>query len=334
MKNILLLHTGGTFGMSPIEPSKTLRPGNIQGDIEKYLPDIKHVANLDIQVPFNKDSSDIGPPEWKVLADLIQINAEKYDGFVIIHGTDTIVYTAAALSFLLDIRRKPVILTGSQRPLSSIRSDARGNLINSIELATFEIPEVGVCFGNKLFRGNRTKKISIESYQSFDSPNYPPLAHIGLKIQLSKNNFRTDSRSEIFNALFDNQFTIITVYPGLNPQFYEYLFRSKNKSVILEAYGAGNLPVTEPNWIPFIAELKRSGKSVYIISQSAHGRVDLELYECGRQALDAGIVSLRDMTLETAIVKLMILQANEKEQNKIENMMTYSYAGEITEHED
>jgi len=320
--------------MSPIEPSKTLRPGNIQGDIEKYSPDIKNIANLDIQVPFNKDSSDIGPLEWKILVDLIQQNADLYNGFVVIHGTDTIVYTAAALSFLLNIGRKPVILTGSQRPLSSIRSDARGNLINSIELATYEIPEVGVCFGNKLFRGNRTKKISIESYQSFESPNYPPLAQIGLKIQLSKSIFRNEPRNVNFKALFDNHLMVITVYPGLNPQFYKQVFRSNTKSVILEAYGAGNLPVTEPNWIPFIAELKSSGKSVYIMSQSAHGKIDLELYECGRQAQEAGSVSLGDMTLETAIVKLMILQANEKDQKKIEDMMIRSYVGEITENEE
>jgi L-asparaginase len=334
MKNIFLLHTGGTFGMSPIEPSMTLKPGNIQDDIEKYLPDIKDIADIKIQVPFNKDSSDIGPADWKILTDLIHKNADNYDGFVIIHGTDTIVYTAAALSFVLNIGRKPVILTGSQRPLSSIRSDARGNLINSIELATYAIPEVGICFGNKLFRGNRTKKISIESYQSFDSPNYPPLAQIGLNIQLAKKNFWDQSRKEIFNPLFDNQFRVITVYPGLDPSLYEHVFNSNIKSVIIEAYGAGNLPVSEPNWIPFISKLKKSGKSVFIISQSAHGKVDLDLYECGRQAQEAGAISLRDITLEAAIVKLMILQAIENNQNKIDEMMIHSYSGEITEKED
>jgi L-asparaginase len=329
MKRLLLLHTGGTFGMSPIEPHKTLQPGNIQDDIETYLPELKRIANLDIQVPFNKDSSDIGPEDWQLLVKIVQSNRDKYDGFIIIHGTDTIVFTAAALSFLLDTGEKPVILTGSQRPISSVRSDARGNLFNSIELSTHEIPEVGICFGNQLFRGNRTKKISIESYQGFESPNYQPLAKIGLNIQLFKQYFWQQPRKNDLKPLFNTQFTIIPVYPGLNPDSYQSILDSNIKSIILEAYGAGNLPVDSPDWIPFIEKTKIAGKSVFVISQSAHGAVDLELYLCGRRALEAGAISLGDMTLEAAIVKLMILQANENDQLKIEERMRQSIAGEI-----
>jgi L-asparaginase len=220
-------------------------------------------------------------------------------------------------------------LTGSQRPISSVRSDARGNLINSIELATHEIPEVGICFGNQLFRGNRTKKMSIESYQGFESPNYQPLAKIGLNIQLFEQYFWQQERKYYLKPLFDTQFAVIPVYPGLNPESYQSIIDSGIRSIILEAYGAGNLPVDNPNWIPFIEKIKNAGKSVFVISQSAHGAVDLDLYLCGRKASEVGAVSLADMTLESAIVKLMILQANEKSQLIIEQRMRQSIAGEI-----
>ena len=186
MKCVLIIHTGGTFGMTPMEPEQTLKPGNIEEQIDVYIPRIREKVDISIKIPFNLDSSNIGPVEWRILYTLISEEVENYDGVVIIHGTDTLVYTAAALSFFLLDLKKPVILTGSQRPLSALRTDARGNLINSVELATYDIPEVLICFGDRLFRGNRTKKMSIESFQSFESPNFPPLANIGLNVNINK----------------------------------------------------------------------------------------------------------------------------------------------------
>lgn len=173
MKRILLIHTGGTFGMTPMAPENTLQPGRIEQDIASHLPDLSKMAEINIEIPFNLDSSNIGPDQWGEIYALLEKNYAQYDGFIIIHGTDTLVYTATAISFLAAKYSKPIIFTGSQRPLSAIRSDARSNLINAVELATRDIPEVTICFDNKLFRANRTKKQSIESYHGFDSPNYP-----------------------------------------------------------------------------------------------------------------------------------------------------------------
>jgi len=328
MKNILIIHTGGTFGMSPIEPTKTLKPGNIQSDIEKYLPEVHRIANLEIQIPFNKDSTNIGPHDWKLLFSILKREMNNYDGFVIIHGTDTLVYTASALSFLLGDLQKPLILTGSQRPLSSIRSDAKSNLINALELATMDIPEVAICFGNNLFRGNRTKKISIESYHGFESPNYPPLATIGLNIHLKKQNILKDRININLQPEFDPSAVVIHVTPGLNPQQYLPMIAGNTRVFILSGFGAGNLPNMEQNWIEFISKAADKNKLVFIGSQSPHGQVDLELYDSGILAKNAGALSLDDMTIESALVKSMLLLANFEDPNIIKKYFEQPLAGE------
>ncbi len=186
MKKIMLIHTGGTFGMVPMKPSNTLAPSLIQDQILTHVPEIQKIADIDFDVVFNLDSSNIQIHHWQKLAQYIYERYSDYDGFVIIHGTDAMIYTASALSYMLRGIGKPVVLTGSQRPLAQIRSDARSNLINSMELATYPIPEVSIFFDTHLFRGNRTIKISSTQYDAFASPNYPSLAEVGLDIKLSK----------------------------------------------------------------------------------------------------------------------------------------------------
>jgi L-asparaginase len=330
MKKILIIHTGGTFGMSPADPSKTLRPGNLESEIEKHLPALGSIAVIEIQIPFNLDSSNIGPEQWIVMYKIIAGQAEKFDGFVLIHGTDTLVYTAAALSFMLTGFGKPVIITGSQRPLSAIRSDARSNLVNAVELATMQIPEVAICFDNKLYRGNRTKKISIESYRGFESPNYPLLASIGLRIHLHPENFLHAVIPHQLKPKIDPDISVIHLFPGIRTEAYHELLDQPIRSVIIAGFGAGNFPVYGKKWPDFISACIKTGKIVCIASQSPHGRVDPELYETGRQALDAGAVGMRDMTLESAIVKLMILQGNFKARGKIIGILQESLAGEMT----
>lgn len=317
--------------MSPLAPSKTLRPGLIEDQISQYLPSLKSVADVDIETPFNLDSSNIGPRQWQQLYHLINTHQANYDGFVLIHGTDTLVYTAAALSFLLPGLTKPVILTGSQRPLSAIRSDARGNLINAVELATRDIPEVAVCFNDKLYRGNRTKKMSTESYHGFISPNYPALATIGLNLGLRRQYFRQPDTRIILNPEFNTRILSLAVFPGMNFKSYIPAIGDAYHAIILAGFGAGNLPNSDPDWIQFIADAVARGILVAICSQSPHGTVDLDLYECGRQAGEAGALSLHDMTLEASIVKLMLLQGNFSEPDKIKSLLNKSIAGELTE---
>ncbi|TFG97101.1 MAG: asparaginase, partial [Calditrichales bacterium] len=259
MKKILVIHTGGTFGMTPAEPDQTLKPGNIEKDLNENLPFVRDFADISIRIPFNLDSSDIGPDEWVILYRLIKEEIDQYDGIVMIHGTDTLVYTAAALSFLLNDLNKPVILTGSQRPLSALRSDARGNLINSVELATFNVPEVLVCFGNRLFRGNRTKKISIESFQSFDSPNYPPLATIGLNVSLNKPYILANRTGLKLEAKFDPHVLPVQIFPGLTPEPFQNVLNGTTRAIILEGFGAGNFPAVTSAWIEFIQHAKSAG---------------------------------------------------------------------------
>ncbi len=331
MKKILIIHTGGTFGMSPADPAKTLRPGNLEAAIEKHLPALNSLARIDIRIPFNLDSSNIGPERWLEIHRIILENGADYDGFVLIHGTDTLVYTAAALSFTLSDFKRPVILTGSQRPLYAIRSDARSNLINAVELATMPIPEVAICFDNKLYRGNRTKKISIESYQGFESPNCPLLATIGLKIHLRPDNFFKKRIPVKLKPIFDTDLAIIHLFPGIKTKMYQDLLKEPIRSLIIAGFGSGNFPTYDNQWNNFIAECGALGKLVCITSQSPHGRIDLNLYETGKQALDAGAVGLEDMTLEASIVKLMLLQGNYDDQQKLKSLLGVSIAGEVTE---
>ncbi len=331
MKNILIIHTGGTFGMTPVLPSMTLKPGNIKADIEKYLPLLKDIAHIHFKIPFNLDSSNISPDEWLKIFSIIKIEQDHYDGFVIIHGTDTLVYTAAALSYLLIGLRKPIILTGAQRPLSAIRSDARGNLINAVELATHPIPEVAICFGNKLLRGNRTKKLSMESYAGFESPNYPELASIGLNIQLHPHNFLNSKQRSLLKPVFDSGLMVIQIYPGLEPELYGFVFKTAVRAILLLGYGVGNLPNPRPNWLKFITALLAAGKLVFIGSQSVHGQVDMHLYEFGKQAEKLGCISLQDMTTEAALVKLMLLLGNFNDPHLIKKYFSLALAGELGE---
>jgi L-asparaginase len=330
MKNVLIIHTGGTFGMTPVDPDQTLKPGNIEQSLDQYVPNIHKIANIAIEIPFNLDSSNIGPAEWKIVHTILCNSMDSYDGFVIIHGTDSLVYTASALSYLFLGLKKPVILTGSQRPLSALRTDARVNLVNAIELSTYDISEVAICFANKLFRGNRTKKESIESFQSFDSPNYPPLATVGLNVTLHEHYFvKQKDDLELFPD-FTQGIQTIKIYPGLDPKPYKKIIDPSSRAIILEGLGSGNLPARNNDWIDFISDLRSKEILVFITSQSPHGSVDLHLYACGRQAESAGAISLKDMTIEAALVKLMLLSANFKDQGKIADLMQMSLAGEIS----
>ena len=331
MKQVLVIHTGGTFGMTPVEPDKTLQPGKIERHLDEYIPSIRELAEITIKIPFNLDSSNIGPGEWQVLFQLIRDEINDYDGVVIIHGTDTLVYSAAALSFLLLDLKKPVILTGSQRPLSALRTDARSNLINSVELATYDIPEVLICFANKLFRGNRTKKVSIESFQSFDSPNFPPLATIGLGVHLNSHYILKEKQALPLLPQFDPRILSLRLFPGLRPAPFVPLLDKQIRAVMLDGFGAGNLPAGNNEWFDFISLARQKDKLLFIGSQSAHGSTDLNLYAAGRLAQKAGAGMIGDMTHETALVKLMLLLGNMTDNEEVLKYMSSPLAGESGE---
>ena len=330
LKNILLIHTGGTFGMMPTEPTKVLAPADIRHLILKYLPEIANIARIDFKVAFNIDSANIQIHHWQTLAGMIAANYQKYEGFVIIHGTDSMVYTASALSFMLQGLAKPVILTGSQRPLAVIRSDARSNLIGSIELATYKIPEVSIYFDNQLFRGNRAIKISSTSYEAFASPNFPILAEVGLDITLSKN-ILAAGKKLLYSDQFDENVLCLRFFPGLLPSHLDGIPDSPVKGVIIEALGLGNLSIDEKPLIPWIEKMNQAGKIIVITSQSPYGTVNFNLYECGQKIIAAGGISAMDMTTSAAIIKLMFMLGQfPDDPQKVKFYYQKSIAGELT----
>jgi L-asparaginase len=329
MKKILIIHTGGTFGMVPQKPSQTLAPNQVQESILKYVPEIGQIADIDFVALFNLDSANITPTHWQGLAQKIAAELDHYDGFVVIHGTDSMTYTAAALSFMLRHLPKPVILTGSQRPLAEIRSDARMNLINAVELATYPIPEVCIFFGTELLRGNRAIKLSGIDYGAFQSPNYPPLADVGLDITIHEHVLRPTAPFELKTAVSD-EVLALPFFPGLHPEYLRWVIDSPIKALVIQALGLGNVATRDKSLVPLVQALTAAGKIVVITSQSRHGYVDLQRYENGKQIAEAGAIGAQDMTNETTIVKLMhLLGLYPNDPEHVKKILQTPIAGEI-----
>ncbi|HEY2748034.1 MAG TPA: asparaginase, partial [Polyangia bacterium] len=244
MKRVLILHTGGTLGMSSRRPS-ALQPDTYAHEILSRVPELAALARVDTRILCNLDSSDVGPEEWSALADEIAAARAEHDGVVVIHGTDTMAYTASALSFALGGLDKPVVLTGSQRPLGEIRSDARRNLVDAVDLATRDLPEVGVCFDGQLLRGNRATKGDAWSYSAFASPNCPPLARLGLDVEIGAH-VRRPQQPFAVDARFDPRVAVCYVTPAMPPALLERVGAGEGdggiRGVVLAAFGVGNVP--------------------------------------------------------------------------------------------
>jgi L-asparaginase len=334
VKRILIIHTGGTFGMVPMEPSQTLAPGDVQHRLLARVPEIGEIAEIETAVAFNLDSSNMTLGHWKRLAAMIAGRRQDLDGFVVIHGTDTMAYTASALSFMLLGLDRPVILTGSQRPLVRIRSDARGNLVNAVEIATTDLAEVAVFFGTRLYRGNRTTKVSAERYDAFASPNAPPLAEVGVDIRFWPGARRAGGAGGAgpfapFLEL-DSSVAVLVVFPGMPAALCEQALGSGARAFVIQGYGPGNVPIAEESLLPFIEQAVGSGRLVAINTQCTEGRVDLGLYECGRKAAERGAISCGDMTLEASIVKLMYLLGRRLSPAEAARLFVTDLAGELS----
>jgi L-asparaginase len=331
LKHILIIHTGGTFGMVPMEPSATLAPGAVQHELLAHIPEIARIAEIDTDVAFNLDSSNMNVGHWQALARMIADRREAYDGFVLIHGTDTMAYTASALSFMLRGLGKPVVLTGAQRPLVRIRSDARGNLVNAVEIATTDLAEVAVFFGTRLYRGNRTTKISADRYDAFASPNAAPLAEVGVDIRFAAD-VRRAAAAGPFDPFFDLDpaVCVLVAFPGMRVSFWEQALASDIRAYIVEGYGPGNVPITGESLLPFVERAVAAGKLVAINTQCAEGRVDLDLYECGRRAAELGALSCADMTVEASIVKAMYLLGRSRSTAEAARLFVSDLAGECS----
>lgn len=331
MKKILLLQTGGTISMHLEKGITELNPDKWSTVLYNEMPELQQLAEITVQNVFFEDSSDINLTHWIRLSTIIDQALGQYDGFVILHGTDTMAYTASALSFALRNLNKPVILTGSQVPMSNIRSDARRNLVNAVELATCEVNEVAICFNDHLYRGNRTTKMSINDFDAFTSPNYPPLAEIGIKIDFAARDMETPDESYHLSPQFNDAIHLLKVYPGLNPDLLENLNLKMIKAVIVEAYGIGNIPIKQRyNLLPFIEKCLDHNCHVIITSQVAYDSVDLSVYESGRILKKMGCLSAGEMTMEATLTKTMHLISLTESVNSFNELFMKNLAGERT----
>ncbi len=313
--SILIIYTGGTIGMKTDAATGALVPFDFSGIYEEF-PSLKRL-NVDIDVHTVNpviDSSNVEPSHWIALAELIRDNYARYDGFVVLHGTDTMSYSASALSFLLENLSKPVVFTGSQIPIGVLRTDGRENLITAIEIAGARIdghpivPEVSLYFQNRLFRANRTTKRSAEALSAFRSYNYPPLAEVGVNITY---NLPAILRpAEYTDQLriatrLSGGIEIVKLFPGLGAEILEAMFAAPGlRAVVLETYGAGNAPTSE-RFIRILREAIDRGIILLNITQCAGGRVSMELYETGLKLQKTGVLCGYDMTAEAAVTKLM-----------------------------
>lgn len=282
-----------------------LEPGAYASALTERLPELTELADLDTRIPFNLDSSDLGPNHWTQLAELIDRDRTNYDGFVIVHGTDTMPYTAAALSYALEDLDRPVVLTGAQRPLAALRTDARRNLADSVEVATCDVPEVAICFDGLLLRGCRTTKSNVREYRAFASPGCEPLARLGVDIEFG-DHIRRPSGPFDCDPAFDPRVQLVYLHPGFDPRFLRSMLRSERppRGIVLAAYGVGTVPVERRPVAPLVEEAVDAGIEVVAVTQSG-GRVDLELYENSLALSEAGATPGGEMGIEAAVTKLM-----------------------------
>ena len=338
---VLLIYTGGTIGMNRNPQTGALEPF----DFEHLIQNVPELRQFDIEIDTCQfqppiDSSDMSPMRWTELSHCIADHYDGYDGFVVLHGTDTMAYTASALSYMLANLTKPVIFTGSQLPIGQLRTDGKENLITSIEIAAAKddkgramVPEVGIYFGGHLLRGNRTTKQSAEEFNAFESFNYPHLVDAGVNITYHRERMLTPDWQQPMTPHYrlDNNVIIFSIFPGIREDLIRHIIHTPNlKAVVMRTFGSGNAPQS-PWLLNALREGTRNGKVIVNISQCMQGAVEMSRYDCGYHLQEAGVISGRDATVESAVTKLMFLQARYDDPEQVRQLMQQSLRGEMSQ---
>lgn len=340
-RSILLIYTGGTIGMKQDQDTLALKPFNFNQILEE-VPELRKFGCRIDTYSFDPviDSSDVQPAFWVKLTSLIRDNYEKYDGFVVLHGTDTMSFTASALSFMFENLAKPVVLTGSQLPIGMLRTDGKENLISSIEIASAVgpdghpmVPEVCIYFESQLYRGNRTTKYNAENFRAFRSANYPVLADVGIHIKYNTSLIRypLDWNAPLHvSQNLDTNVAVLKIFPGITPAVVDAVLNMEGlRGVVLETFGSGNAPTAE--W--FVGRIKdavRRGLVVLNVTQCHAGKVDMDAYATGVALKREGVLSGFDSTTEAALTKMFFVFGQSRGNDKVNKLLQSNLRGEIT----
>lgn len=337
---VLIIYTGGTIGMGRNPHTGALEPLDFN-HLTEAMPELQYVeTDTDVyQFATPIDSSDMNPRFWGQLVRIISDRYDQYDGFVILHGTDTMAYSASALSFMLENLTKPVILTGSQLPIGQLRTDGKENLVTSIELAaahhedgTACVPEVCIYFSGHLLRGNRSTKINADGFNAFDSFNYPHLCDAGVNFTFHDHHILQPdfTKPMVPHTSMDPNVIVLSLFPGIQGNIIRHVLEAPElRSIVMRTFGSGNAPQS-PWMLRLLTEASSRGVTIVNISQCIAGSVEMGRYDTGYQLQNAGVISGRDSTVEAAVTKLMFLQARYSDYHIIRSYMNRSVAGEIT----